>query len=60
MESSRYLLSVSCMQIVCKTLKYHHNLPFSNIVVIKSQFNNDAFISETVIFSYKRGNAMIL
>ena len=50
-----YLLSVSYMQIVCKTVKYHHNLPFRKIVVIKSWFNNDAFMSEIVIFHVKGG-----
>ena len=51
----RYSLSVSCMQIVSKTVKYHRNLPFRKIVVIKSQFNNDAFMSEIVIFHIKGG-----
>ena len=43
------------MQIVSKTVKYHRNLPFRKIVVIKSQLNNDAFMSEIVIFHIKGG-----
>ena len=49
------LLSVSYMQIFCKTVKCHQNWLSKKIVVIKSRFNNDAFMADIVIFYVKGG-----